>query len=155
MLIELSKKDEYWRKTAFYICKDKSLADDLVNDMYLKLHNYNKQINDFFVIMVIRNSFYDLKKKEKNNRKFKYECDNIENLNIFDENFEPNDNQQDILEATKILKFWELELLDMSNEYSYRELEKRYNINYMTIYKTVQKSKKKIWQKINENKVQG
>jgi DNA-directed RNA polymerase specialized sigma24 family protein len=42
VLEELSKKDEYWRQIAFKICKDKYLADDLVNEMYLKLYNNEK-----------------------------------------------------------------------------------------------------------------
>ena len=39
MLNEICKKDKYWRTIAFAICKDKDLADDLVQDMYVKLHN--------------------------------------------------------------------------------------------------------------------
>ena len=43
MVEQLSKKDAYWRKIAFNICKDKSTADDLVNDMYLKLYDCKKR----------------------------------------------------------------------------------------------------------------
>ena len=37
ILAELAKKDAQWRKMAFQICKDKDLADELVQEMYLKL----------------------------------------------------------------------------------------------------------------------
>ena len=37
ILKELSSNDKKWRKIAYGICKDKQLADDLVQDAYLKL----------------------------------------------------------------------------------------------------------------------
>ena len=62
MIEQLAKKDTYWRRIAYNICKNKMLADDLVQDMYLALSNVTKEINDFYVIIVIRN-IYLLKKK--------------------------------------------------------------------------------------------
>ena len=59
MLHQLAKKDSKWREIALKICKDKMLADDIVQEMYLKLANNKKQINDFYVIIVIRNLFID------------------------------------------------------------------------------------------------
>ena len=41
MLKELSKLDSEWRKIALKICNNKMLSDDLVNDMYLKMHKLN------------------------------------------------------------------------------------------------------------------
>jgi len=61
MIHQLALKDSFWRKTALIICKDKMLSDDLVNDMYLKLHDCKKEINDFYVIRTIRNLFLDHK----------------------------------------------------------------------------------------------
>ena len=37
MLKELAKRDKDWRKMAFQICGNKMTADDLVQDMYLKI----------------------------------------------------------------------------------------------------------------------
>ncbi len=43
MILEsLSKKDKYWRQIAFNICKDKSLADDLVQEMYLRRYENDR-----------------------------------------------------------------------------------------------------------------
>ena len=39
MLLELSKKDKKWRHIALKLCGNKDLADDIVQEMYLKLHD--------------------------------------------------------------------------------------------------------------------
>lgn len=68
MLEELSKKDKEWRIMALYICKDKYLADDLVNDMYLKLHDSNKQyheINEWYVYRVLTTIHLNIIKRDK------------------------------------------------------------------------------------------
>jgi DNA-directed RNA polymerase specialized sigma24 family protein len=125
----LAKKDNYWRKVAFNICKDKYLADDLVNDMYLKLANNEKASNDFYVIIVIRNLFLDSTKKNKEV--------NIEDLLLQTEaSFELDDNE---VKAINNLKWWEKELLELSNDYSLRELEKKLNINYAFIHRTIKR----------------
>jgi DNA-directed RNA polymerase specialized sigma24 family protein len=125
----LAKKDAYWRKVAFNICKDKYLADDLVNDMYLKLANNEKASNDFYVIIVIRNLFLDSTKKNKEV--------NIEDLLLQTESsFELDDNE---VKAISNLKWWEKELLELSNDYSLRELEKKLNINYAFIHRTIKR----------------
>ena len=129
MLDILAKKDAYWRKVAFNICKDKYLADDLVNDMYLKLANNEKASNDFYVIIVIRNLFLDSTKKNKEV--------NIEDLLLQTESsFELDDNE---VKAISNLKWWEKELLELSNDYSLRELEKKLNINYAFIHRTIKR----------------
>ena len=129
MLDILAKKDAYWRKVAFNICKDKYLADDIVNDMYLKLANNEKASNDFYVIIVIRNLFLDSTKKNKEV--------NIEDLLLQTESsFELDDNE---VKAINNLKWWEKELLELSNDYSLRELEKKLNINYAFIHRTIKR----------------
>jgi DNA-directed RNA polymerase specialized sigma24 family protein len=126
----LAKKDTQWRKIAFNICKDKYLADDLVNDMYLALANNEKASNDFYVIIVIRNLFLHHTKTKKEV--------NIEDIVITESinNFEINDEQ---LETLTNLKWWEKELLELSFDYSLRELEKKYNINYAFIHRTIKR----------------
>jgi len=41
MLDLIAKDDSIWRRNALAICKDKTIADDLVNDMYIRLHRLN------------------------------------------------------------------------------------------------------------------
>lgn len=147
MLEELAKKDAYWRKIAFNICKDRYLADDLVNEMYLKLHDCKKQINDFFVIIVIRNIFLDLKRK-----KGTLHLDDYYNLEAEVNEFEVDDIDQIILDAYNELTFSERELILLASEMSLRDIEKEYNINYGFVYRKVKFAKDKIKDKVNGKK---
>jgi RNA polymerase sigma factor (sigma-70 family) len=144
MLEELANKDNYWRKIAFNICKDRYLADDLVNEMYLKLYDCKKQINDFFVIIVIRNIFLDLKRK-----KGTLHLDDFYNLESDTNEFEVDDIDKIILDAYNELSFSERELILLANEMSLRDIEKEFNINYGFVYRKVKFAKEKIKDKTN------
>lgn len=147
MLEQLAKKDALWRKIALTICKDKYLSDDLVQDMYLKLADCKKQINDFYVIITIRNLFIDYCRESK---RF---IDLTESNGITFDNEGLNDEEQHIINIANKLDFWKLELLDMSQEHSLRDLEERYNINYGFIYRTIKESKSYIWQEVENQKI--
>jgi RNA polymerase sigma factor (sigma-70 family) len=76
MLEILTKKHSEWMSMAMSICRDKNLAKDLVQDMYLRLNRYidnperimkNDEVNSFFVYITLRNLFYDYKKDKNNN----------------------------------------------------------------------------------------
>lgn len=131
MLEELAKKDLYWRKIAYNICKDKYLADDLVNEMYLKLHDCKKQINDFYVIITIRNIFIDLTKQKK-----QISLDSILEPKT-NETFEIDDNELNLINS---LKWWERELIELSYDNSLRELAFKLNINYAFIHRVIKKA---------------
>lgn len=66
MLDELSKKDKKWRRLALSITKDKDEADEIVQEMYIKIHDLNKEmVNDFYVYYTMKHIFYSrLKKRE-------------------------------------------------------------------------------------------
>lgn len=149
MLEELAKKDKYWRQTALYICKDKSLADDLVQEMYIKLANVEKQINDFYVILTIKNLFLDICKKKK--KEISYS--DLSFLDFSKDTYEPDDNDKFVLDLiNEYSEWWQIELLEMSNDHSLRELEQRYNINYGFIFRSLKKIKDKVWQEVENQK---
>ena len=140
MIEELSKKDALWRKVALNICKDKQLADDLVQDMYIKLYDCKKQINDFYVVIVLRNLFLDTI-KQKNKRK-QVDIDSFYNLEANVSSFEMDD------EETKIVNemYWLAKgYFELSYDMSLREMAKELNTNYMYIYRTMIKANNK-WQ---------
>lgn len=130
MLEELAKKDTYWRQIAFNICKDRYLADDLVNDMYLKLADNEKANSDWYVIIVIRNLFIDSTKQKKEL--------SIDEVTTKESNsyFEIDDNELELIEG---LKWWERELLELSFDHSLRELGDKLNINYAFIHRTIKR----------------
>lgn len=65
MLEELSKNHKHWISIAYQICKDKDYANDLVQDMYLKLYNSDKKVNESYIYFVLRSIFLDEKRKQK------------------------------------------------------------------------------------------
>tara|TARA_R110000803_G_scaffold31702_2_gene70403 strand:- start:3509 stop:3949 length:441 start_codon:yes stop_codon:yes gene_type:complete len=136
ILDELSKKDKEWRKAAYVICKDKMLADDLVQEMYFKLMNRTKW-NDYFVFITLRNLFLDRLRKQKDVR--------LEELHYIEDRtevFEPDDEEQKILDAFDKLDWVQKELLlERANGMSLRDIQKRYNINYGYTYRETTKAK--------------
>ena len=60
MLEELSKKNDKWLAMAYKICKDRSVAKDMVQEMYLNIFKSGKnidEINNSYVYVVIKNCF--------------------------------------------------------------------------------------------------
>jgi DNA-directed RNA polymerase specialized sigma24 family protein len=136
MLQELAKKDALWRRIAFNIARDKSTADDLVQEMYIKLADCNKEINDFYVAIVIKNIFLDEIRKNK-----------TVSLNKFDvvdnhKSFELEDKEQELLNS---LKWWEKDLIELTFDNSLHQIERDYNINYQFTRRVLIKAKNK-WQ---------
>jgi len=145
ILEELSKKDKEWRKAAYLICKDKMLADDLVQEMYLRLMNRTKW-NDYFVYITLRNIFLDRLRKQKDIR-----LEELHYLEDRTEVFEPDDEEQKVLDAFDELDWVQKELLlERANGMSLRDIQKRYNINYGYTYRETTKAKEEILK--NKNK---
>ena len=130
MLELLAKKDNYWRQIAYKICKDKYLADDIVNDMYLKLADNEKAKNDFYVVIVIRNLFIDTTKERK------YITIDENFTKEVNTNHELDDNELQLIDS---LEWWEQDLIELSYDYSLRELGKKLNINYAFIHRTIKR----------------
>lgn len=135
MLTELSKKDTYWRKVAFNLCKDYELANDIVHDMYLKLHDCEKQISDFYVIIVLRNLFIDHTRRKK--LLVGLEIDLPETKN----EFSYDDNELKIVNG---LSWLEKGYLELNYDMSLREMEKELNTNYGYIYRVIKEAKEKV-----------
>lgn len=140
MIEILALKDSFWRKTALIICKDSMLADDLVNDMYLKLYQCDKQINDFYVIRTIKNLFLDHIKKNNN-----ICIDNFYNLAENINEFEPDDYEFTIINECAKLSYLQNGLLKESYDLSVRQISEKYqHINYGLIHRELDKARKKI-----------
>lgn len=85
----LAKNHKEWIRMAKSICNDINLANDLVQDMYVRLNKYvenpekiikNGEINSFFVYITLRNLFYDSKKAYK--QEISKDYGNDENVHI-------------------------------------------------------------------------
>ena len=141
MLESLAKKDKKWRQIALSICKDKGLADDIVQDMYLKAIKYNKPLNDAYIYFIIRSLFLDHCRNKKHSI-------NIDDLHYLKDNvgtFELNDTELEILERYKALDWKQQQLIEESYDKSLRQIEKEFPlINYAYAYREMHKGIKQV-----------
>jgi DNA-directed RNA polymerase specialized sigma24 family protein len=139
ILSELAKKDAQWRKMAFQICKDKDLADELVQEMYLKLYQNTNLIKDGYIYTVLRNLFYDYTKQQKD---LIVDFSNIEILDDGDY-IEPIDYKALI----KGLTWYERTMFELSTLVGQRELSRQTGIHIQTIHRINKMVKSKIYGK--------
>ena len=139
ILAELAKKDAVWRKMAFQICKDKDLADELVQEMYLKLYNNTNLIKEGYIYTVLRNLFYDYAKQQKD---IIIDFSNIEILDDGDY-IEPIDYKALI----KGLTWYERTMFELSTLVGQRELSRQTGIHIQTIHRINKMVKSKIYGK--------
>lgn len=142
LLDKLAAKNDKWLYTAYCVCKNKDLAKDLVQDMYIYFYNKNIEVNDFYVKRKIYSLFIDY------TRKIKYNLD-IGDVNIINhsEPFMPDDNEQRQLDKINNLTFIEKELLNehILEEKSFRDIDKEYPlINYAYAFRVVKQAKDKL-----------
>jgi DNA-directed RNA polymerase specialized sigma24 family protein len=139
ILAELAKKDAQWRKMAFQICKDKDLADELVQEMYLKLYNNTNLIKDGYIYTVLRNLFYDYAKQQKD------VIVDFSNIEILDDGdyIEPIDYKALI----KGLTWYERTMFELSTLVGQRELSRQTGIHIQTIHRINKMVKSKIYGK--------
>jgi len=146
MLEELAKRDKDWRKMAFHICKCPSLADDLVQDMYIYFANYDKVVNDYYVYFAIKQIY--IRKIQREKIKMLELLDN-HNTIIEAYDYQLDEIKEITLKKVKHLPFFERELLKVTTqEISQRELSRQTGINLLVIQKTVKKTKKEIWEDV-------
>lgn len=150
MLEELAKRDKDWRKMAYQICGCKTTADDLVQDMYIKFANYDKELNDYYIFFALRSLFLDGIKK----RKLEIVSSELENLSIKEDDYckETDFLKELILKEVEALPYLEREMLKVTQEISQRELSRQTDIPLPTIKKTVLETKKYLRQWVEQKK---
>jgi DNA-directed RNA polymerase specialized sigma24 family protein len=150
ILEQLSQKDGKWRSYALKITLDKDLADDLVQDMYLKCHrNQYKRTDDSYIYFILLNLYRDYLRK----------CNTLIDLDVIKERIGVEDDYgtdevEDVI--TDKLKgfddyFAELALINADGT-SLREIERLYGVNYAKVWREIKiiKERLKQDQKIKE-----
>jgi DNA-directed RNA polymerase specialized sigma24 family protein len=150
MLDELSKKDKLWRKMSLQICKDKNLADEIVQEMYLKLHNKDYNITDGFIYVVLNSLFLDVKKKK--NRYIDINYDFVDNSTDYDIEYDLLIDKALVRLPSELkkLSFVERELLLLNQEMSRRKISDQAEINFRFINKTINNTKLKLCQNLKK-----
>lgn len=154
MLEQLAQRHNEWLKLAFKICKNKEYSKDLVQDMYLKIYNSGKQIEDInecYIYFIMRNQFLNEIKDEKRFVDF-----DVAILNEIDEdyNFIADIKEQITIETLKKefnkLTWYEKQMIDLTQEFGQRGLSRETGIHIQTIHNTTKKIKLKLWQNVQK-----
>jgi hypothetical protein len=123
---ELAKKDAQWRKMALQICKCKDLADELVQNMYIKLSERTIPVSDGYIFVTLRSLFYD----------------SLKNNDILIDDFSKFEIEDDIYiegidykELSKDLTWYERTLFEQSTLIGQRELSRQTGIHIQTIHR--------------------
>ena len=143
MLTELSKKHSKWLSFALKICGNEDQANDLTQEMYLKVNAAQPdKICNGYIYRTIANLFNDTHRKKNIvtvclDDKIFLECKN--------KHFEPDDSQQEILDKFNTLYWTDQDLIRESYDRSLRQIEQEYPlINYMYAHRQISKSIKKV-----------
>ena len=123
---ELAKKDQQWRKMALQICKCKDLADELVQNMYIKLSERTIPVSDGYIFVTLRSLFYD---SLKNNDIL---IDDFSKFEIEDEEYNEGIDYSDL---AKDLTWYERTMFEQSTLLGQRELSRQTGIHIQTIHR--------------------
>ena len=157
MLEQLSKRDKEWRLMAFIICNDNTLADDLVQDMYIKMSQVNKtydEINDWYIWRVIKNSYLQYLRTRKEIPFTEIgEIDfNIEDTLCDTDEKSKLEMRHEINDALDKLKFFHREILLHTSERSLRKNVEYLNMTLRVLYYNRKQALEKLKEIINKNK---
>lgn len=150
ILSRLSENHEQWISIAVHICRDSYLAQDLVQDMYLKLSKYarGKEINEWYVYVTIKNLFYDHVKEAG---KFSQ----IDERILAQPDTESDQAQENLLNCLEKqleeLHWYNRQLILLKQNKSPRVIQKECGINYQHIYRTTQKTEEELRGKLSRD----
>ena len=140
MIERLAEDDAKWRSIALRICKDPMLADDLVQEMYLKLMDKEGEYNTYYVTMTLNSLFIDsLRRKNKT-----VGMNDDYPIPATDDTFEPTDEEKVYLDRAKELPFLQQEFIKESYDRSLRGIGKEYKINYGLVHRKTKEGIKHI-----------
>ena len=147
MLEQLAKKQDKWVKMALSLCQDVDQANDIVQEMYIKMYDISQKnpetkVRDVYVWVVMYNMV-----KDDYNLQQKYTQVPIEfalNIAIEDETIEFDDTELMYLNRAKEFRYLDRGLLLENYDKSLRTIQKEFDINYGFVYKTLEKTRKLI-----------
>lgn len=146
----LFKKHSNWIDIVCSFGIDKSLAEDIVQEMYIKIQlsiekgldiSYGKNdINYYYVFKTLRSLFFDLKRKSKNVKRV-----GIENLSCKEGDVDFTAKYELVTKALSEMYWYDRRVFEFINSgESVASLSRKTGIPYYSLYNTYKKVKKKL-----------
>ena len=144
MLTKLAEKHNKWLSIAYNLCKCKEASNDIVQDMYLKMYEINKEVDDGYIYFVLRSIFIESKRKQK-----EFTSDNEKVfMNIIENETENKELILNLLKkSTNDLDAHEKIIIHFSNNLGLREFCRQSGISINLVIKVKRKLKIILWQK--------
>ena len=142
MLERYAVNDQLYKAYAYKICGSNELKHDLVNDMYIELHNLltkdnQRTFSNRFIFLTIRSIYINGIREDL--KMPKAELIDIEDK---EENYSCNTSSRRlaISKALDLLPFYDRELLLKTHEKSLRKIAKDIGVHYVTLHKEKHKA---------------
>ena len=148
----LAKKHKNWVRIVKSFGCNHTIAEDIVQEMYIKIHYrlkdnlnimYNEnEINYYYVYRTLQSLFYDLKRKEKNITKIEINED-IDFIPYNDVNYD--EAYEKIKNELNGMFWYNRKIFEIINEgESIADFSRNSYIEYFILYNTYKKVKKKL-----------
>lgn len=165
MLEILAKDHEMWLSMVIGMGCDISEAEDIVQDMYLKIHKYVKEpskimydkdsVNRVYIYLTLRNLFFDYKKERG-----KYiDIEQLSKAFVYEDDFNEEENrafERLINMINKEMSSWHnydkiLSEKYLKTDFSYRDIAKGTGISLTSIFHSMKKNKGILKHKFKED----
>ena len=145
---ELYKNHNNWIGYALKICGNRDDANDLVQEMYLKMHDSQKEVNNSYIYCVIKNIFLDQYRKNKVKEKTVY----------YQEEYTEQNEEIDFTaayeESLKELKTYKQLIVNFSTKEGVNNFARQSGISKATIIRIRNEFKKILCQKVKDLEIQ-
>lgn len=148
-MILVAEKHKEWIKIVISFGCDKEVAEDLVQEMYIKIQlklekgldiMYGKEINYYYIFKTLRTLFYDLKRKGKNITIISIDENYINNNIDNDINYESE--YKKITDSLSKMYWYDRKVFEVINGgEKISEFSRKSTIPYYSLYNTYRKVK--------------
>lgn len=149
MLEKLSKDHKVWISMAISICRDKSTAEEMVQEMYLRLYNSGKkyeEINNSYIYVVISNCFKSHIKIKNRNIRLSNDYNVLDNSNNIEQEIIKQENEDSVINYLKCLTKQQREVMEMKyyKQMKYKEISKETGLKLGNVCQIVRRASIKL-----------
>jgi len=142
MIEKLAVNHKQWINYALKVCGNLDDANDLVQDMYLKMHTIDKEVNSSYIYCVIKNIYLDQYRKNKVREKTIFIQEELEEQN------EDIDLTIAYDEALNELKTYKQLIVNFSTKDGVNSFARDSGISRATVIRIRNEFKAILWQKV-------
>ena len=161
----LGKKHNTWVEVTMSFGLAQDDAEDIVQDMYIKIYNWlekndrnatimynDSEVNYYFVFKTLRTLFYDYTRKANRRQKVPEKASEEVSEDYIYDLIDHEINEERLREALDKMYWYDKKVFDLvyRQGWSMLQLSNVSGISYYSIYRTIQKVKKTIKQQICE-----